>query len=756
MVNEATLEARIRSELKNLFPLLEPTEFSHQLTFKIKLGHKSIKIDSATSSASGRLDILISYKNKAICVLELKNSDVKLTDDDRDQGISYARLLNPMPPFVVVTNGKESLFYKTVDKQKWQTSNIDEQKIQDIISHGATMADSNLDEAVRFLLGKDDDVWKKIIEDVTREQIELLYGDVKDYDKPITRDFSIQREITHRIENDLINGQNKLVLNGPPLSGKTNVFVQLCSSMNDKSMLYLYLNMANIGYGPLQFLCNRFSRDLFLKKTADDIRGWLIHSLRSPSDCKVVLIIDNLYGITEGAILQEINELVDISSKSNMAIILGITDSGLTMLKSHPGRTYSTVIGGLKPYHLGHLSDSEFWKVNELFQQTFSTIFEKGSEYSLLYRLPQTLRIIASRFNEKETLSEDRIRLIESVPSFGLLKTVWEQTNSNIKLQSDMLQYARTLLEMDCDVNKPLLELFKHGWAGIALAKAEKNLGATRCQSLQDEGYLKILRIESDVLLMPTCPELVSGAAIEIITERMQQDSIDNIQEIYDYLISKSNILPYGELVGVAALLNYSSIAPDGFSNILNKLYDDMPKIKRPSSGRFETYFPETGRIQIDDKKMEGWLYENITPWLILSHLASMELIDLEGSRNFHLNILARIGSCKHVLHKPRPVPLYDMLPISVHEIDNEGEILCHKVGIVEPIVSAMKNCFFLMPKEMIELCEHSQKTHNIFLANRLTQAAENLTMSVDSDVANAAKQALDLVFPIAKQIHKN
>jgi len=55
----------------------------------------------------------------------------------------------------------------------------------------------------------------------------------------------------------------------------------------------------------------------------------------------------------------------------------------------------------------------------------------------------------------------------------------------------------------------------------------------------------------------------------------------------------------------------------------------------------------------------------------------------------------------------------------------------------------------------MIELCKHSRDTKNIFLANRLTQAAENLKMSVDSDILDAAEQALKITLPVTLAVHK-
>lgn len=517
-MNEATLETRIDGELQRLFPLLDRIELTHQLNFTLKLGRNTIEVDSKERYSKARLDILVSYKGKPLCILELKNPDEELTEDDRDQGISYARLLTPMPPFVVITNGKESNFYRTVDKQKWEISTVDEEKLQELISYGVSLAEKDMDEAVCFLLSRDDDVWVKVIEGITKEHIELLQGEVGDFGRPVIKDFSIQREITAQIEKDLVDGQKQIVLTGPPLSGKTNVFVQLCMSDSSKGLIYLYLNMVNIGYGPLQFLCNKFTRNLFHKKTADDVRGWLIHSLRSPSNYRLVLIIDNWFEISGNTIQQDINELLDISQDSNISIVLGMTDTGFDLSKSYPGRTASIVIGKCKRHCLGYLSDTEFYSANKLFVQKYSACFKKGSEYSLLYRLPQTLRIIGSKFQEESSISTDKIRLIDSIPGSWLLDVVWKQANGNIKLQGDMLNYAKALLESDYEANRPWLTLFKHGWGGMELDKAEDCLGADRCKRLEKQGHLKIIRSGRDILVIPTCPELVSGAAAEIIT----------------------------------------------------------------------------------------------------------------------------------------------------------------------------------------------------------------------------------------------
>ena len=42
-------------------------------------------------------------------MVEIKAPDITITDEDRRQGLSYARLLEPMAPLVMITNGRETV-----------------------------------------------------------------------------------------------------------------------------------------------------------------------------------------------------------------------------------------------------------------------------------------------------------------------------------------------------------------------------------------------------------------------------------------------------------------------------------------------------------------------------------------------------------------------------------------------------------------------------------------------------------------------
>ena len=141
-MNEATFEAKIQREIKRFFPTISQDEITHQKTFTIQLGHQKIQINGKSKSqARGRLDVLLSHKNKHLAVLELKHPDHPIIDtDDIDQGISYARLLDPMPPLVLISSGTDTKILQTYDKKELKYNNFNQKAIKALFNHSLYLA----------------------------------------------------------------------------------------------------------------------------------------------------------------------------------------------------------------------------------------------------------------------------------------------------------------------------------------------------------------------------------------------------------------------------------------------------------------------------------------------------------------------------------------------------------------------------------------------------------------------------------------
>ncbi|MDP1744360.1 MAG: type I restriction enzyme HsdR N-terminal domain-containing protein [Bacteroidota bacterium] len=112
-------EEEIRSKL--LIPFLKDiglsyTDLKMETSFSIQLGRGVYNIKNEEEKRiGGRLDILCKVDNKNLFIIELKAEDVPIDKvKDSQQGLSYARLMQPMPPYVIVTNGKETYLFDTI------------------------------------------------------------------------------------------------------------------------------------------------------------------------------------------------------------------------------------------------------------------------------------------------------------------------------------------------------------------------------------------------------------------------------------------------------------------------------------------------------------------------------------------------------------------------------------------------------------------------------------------------------------------
>jgi len=110
-INEETLKQR------HVIPYLmslgfDTGELHFEESFTIRLGRQEHK----APSIRGRLDVLVRRSDKNLFVLEAKGEGEKITQDEIDQAISYARLVHPVAPFAVVMSGHDARIFETISK----------------------------------------------------------------------------------------------------------------------------------------------------------------------------------------------------------------------------------------------------------------------------------------------------------------------------------------------------------------------------------------------------------------------------------------------------------------------------------------------------------------------------------------------------------------------------------------------------------------------------------------------------------------
>ena len=96
---EAQLETRAKEALLKSLPWLDGKSIKQQVSFTIRFGHAVVTVNGKERERIiGRADILVSVDGKPTLVLELKRPGLGINEDDVEQGLSYARVLQRHAP----------------------------------------------------------------------------------------------------------------------------------------------------------------------------------------------------------------------------------------------------------------------------------------------------------------------------------------------------------------------------------------------------------------------------------------------------------------------------------------------------------------------------------------------------------------------------------------------------------------------------------------------------------------------------------
>src|SRR5437868_12113528 len=132
---EADFEADLQAAVRRAFPWLSAGSIRHQTRFSFDFGRARIEIDGKEKSrAMGRADVLLYSDQQPLAVLELKRAGQPLLDADVAQGLSYARMLHPSPPLVVVTNGSDLVLLETHTGNEWKPANPSEAEFASLVT----------------------------------------------------------------------------------------------------------------------------------------------------------------------------------------------------------------------------------------------------------------------------------------------------------------------------------------------------------------------------------------------------------------------------------------------------------------------------------------------------------------------------------------------------------------------------------------------------------------------------------------------
>jgi Type I restriction enzyme R protein N terminus (HSDR_N) len=341
---EADLEAEIHGAIRKAFPWIPAGSLRHQVRFSVTLGHASIAIDAVQQlRAEGRADILVFWDQRPLCVFELKRKGMALTSEDAGQGLSYANLIRPPFPLVVVTNGEETRFLESHNGKAWQPSSRSEQEFENLVKAAASVAGGELKNAIATLMGSNPAVWMQGVRRASQAQLDALTGAWNEPLLPFVRGFLFPRKATMAVHNALECGRRLLLIESAPLAGKSSLLRELVLRTAKSEDIAVLFIPADEGSGILQKMADILAATLAWPVTADEARAWLSQLSRAQGPA-LVLAVDGV-GPDHDRLRCELEDLSSPSFGPQLRLVVTADDAVAKQLVLHPNGRQASAIG---------------------------------------------------------------------------------------------------------------------------------------------------------------------------------------------------------------------------------------------------------------------------------------------------------------------------------------------------------------------------------------------------------------------------
>jgi hypothetical protein len=247
-------------KIKHIIPWLrsagiDASELQLETTFSVKVGRHTVPVDGAARArdkAGARLDILVRRGNKNLLIIETKAADLSLTDDDRDQAISYARLVHPVAPYALVTNGSDFRLYESLTKKHVAPSEIR------INGFEAVLPPEDIAQAQRLFFGLNAANLTTFCRQQVAKELRLVAGEIGE-DKKYIRQLHVPRStVLGEVEQLYGSDRPGLLLLGPPGSGKTCELCWVAERLLAGDTPVLFFNAFSLESGILNAIADEF------------------------------------------------------------------------------------------------------------------------------------------------------------------------------------------------------------------------------------------------------------------------------------------------------------------------------------------------------------------------------------------------------------------------------------------------------------------------------------------------------------------
>jgi hypothetical protein len=391
------------------------SEINYETSFTIRLGRSTILVDGQKDRASGRLDILFKKGNENLFIVETKPQTQTLSEQDKQQAISYARLLEHIAPFAVVTNGTRTEIYDTITGEDLSGKPLEDS------NYGRKGYVISLDPELRYRALKNFiGISFENLKIFCKKQLDLnmknLKADGKNLQRKFIPEIYLRRKSIGETFSNFLKSESKIFsIIGESGFGKTNTIGDLALEYSDTYPI-LFFNGAGILNGILEQIAFEFNWEFEFAKSGIGIVKRMIDILYQ-YNVDLIIFIDAIDEMPQKDFVLSLDNFVKHLPTNKVKICLTCKESLWHKFLSISGNP-SFVSGSLfsknrekEPYSfkMGLFSDDELEVVIRKYRE-FYHLPEINGQTKNLCKNPIMLRVISEVYKSKEKIPD---RIIE-------------------------------------------------------------------------------------------------------------------------------------------------------------------------------------------------------------------------------------------------------------------------------------------------------------------------------------------------------
>ncbi len=220
----------------------DSNEFSFEDSFSIRLGHNTIIVGKEKKQKFlwGRSDILVSRSGNPLLLVEVKKPGNKLTEEDAQQAVSYARLTSQITPFALLTNGTEFKVFDVLESNMQEIESPEDstwakngQKLQGLFQELKT-------EAEQKIIAINADILERFCLNQVEDELKLLKSGVGGNKKFIPELYIVRNDLEKSFNSWLFLQSPFFAVTSPSGFGKTNFMCSTAERLQSDYFVLFY------------------------------------------------------------------------------------------------------------------------------------------------------------------------------------------------------------------------------------------------------------------------------------------------------------------------------------------------------------------------------------------------------------------------------------------------------------------------------------------------------------------------------------